>query len=110
MATFKIKKEDGSWGIVSGSSLKVDATLTQLGQAADAKAVGDALKNVSIDTSALIQKSGDTMEGALVADEISVSDLGVSQMRNIWAGTAPVNDVVSQLKKGDIYMVYSTDT
>lgn len=106
MATFKIKKEDGSWGVVGSSSPKVDTTLTQLGQAADAKAVGDALKNVSIDTSALIQKSGDTMEGALVADEVATADLLTAQVRNIYAGTVDLEAGISALPAGAIYLVY----
>lgn len=106
MATFKIKKEDGSWGIVSGSSLKVDATLTQLGQAADAKAVGDALKNVSVDTSALIQKSGDTMEGVLVADEISSASLTTAQVRNIVSVTNdPGAGTASTYPNGTVVLV-----
>lgn len=110
MATFKIKKTDGSWEYIGSSSVKVDTTLTQAGMAADAKAVGDAissatkadeivtegstalitsgavhtaLSNVSVDTSSLVQKSGDTMEGVLVADEISSANLGAVQVRNI---------------------------
>ena len=135
MATFKIKKTDGSWEYIGSSSVKVDTTLTQAGMAADAKAVGDAinsytetdptvpdwakaatkptytaaevgittttsvtsgssalvtsggvytaLSNVKVDTSSLVQKSGDTMEGILVADEISSAGLTTAQVRNI---------------------------
>ena len=46
MPVIKIKKEDGTWEEVSGSAsgkVKVDASLSTEGAAADAKAVGDAL-------------------------------------------------------------------
>lgn len=44
MPVLKLKKQDGSWEVVGGSSnLQVDASLKLSGKAADAKAVGDAL-------------------------------------------------------------------
>lgn len=44
MSVLKIKKQDGTWEIVGGSSnLEVDASLKLSGKAADAKAVSDAL-------------------------------------------------------------------
>lgn len=50
MAIFKIKKANGRWDIVGdgggGSMIDIDATLTQSGKAADAKAVGDAINNL----------------------------------------------------------------
>jgi hypothetical protein len=46
-------------------------------------AVHAALGNVNVNTSNLVQKSGDTMEGVLVADEISSASLTTVQVRNI---------------------------
>ena len=156
MATFKIKKTDGSWEYIGSSSVKVDTTLTQAGMAADAKAVGDAINSYTetdptvpawakaatkptytaaevgittttsltsgssalvtsggvytalsnIDVDGYVPIDGGTMEGTLVADAISVRNLTLAQMRNIWAGTADISEVENSLREGDIYLQY----
>lgn len=156
MATFKIKKTDGSWEYIGSSSVKVDTTLTQAGMAADAKAVGDAINSYTetdptvpawakaatkptytaaevgittttsvtsgssalvtsggvytalsnIDVDGYVPIDGGTMEGTLVADAISVRNLTLAQMRNIWAGTADISEVENSLREGDIYLRY----
>lgn len=120
MATFKIKKPDGSWEIIGSASVDVDATLTQTGMAADSKTVGEALaalqsdipkepsdigisitSSITSDSTALVTSGavydalsnvdvdgfvpidGGTMEGMLVADEISSASLAAVQVRNI---------------------------
>ena len=108
MATFKIKKTDGSWEYIGSSSIKVDTTLTQAGMAADAKAVGDrfvevdssieglatqeyvdtAVENISIDTSTLVQKSGDTMTGDLTIQGQMYPALHVQPLENSTTNSA----------------------
>ena len=48
MPVLKIKKEDGTWEVV-GNNIEVDPSLEIEGMAADAKAVGDAINDLSID-------------------------------------------------------------
>ena len=46
MSVLKVKKDDGTWEIVTSGireSVEIDSSLTESGKAADAKAVGDAL-------------------------------------------------------------------
>ena len=100
MATFKVKKPDGSWDYIGSEGIKVDTGLVQAGMAADAKAVGDALATKqpvgnyatqtyvdtaleNIDIDGFVPIDGGTMEGALVADEISSGSLAAVQVRNI---------------------------
>ena len=64
----------------------------------------NALSNVDVD--GFVPIDGGTMEGALVADEISVKNLSTAQVRNIWAGTADISEVEGALKEGDIYLQY----
>ena len=47
MATFKIKREDGTWEVIGGSNITTDSSLTQRGQAADAKIVGDIINTLA---------------------------------------------------------------
>ena len=109
--------EEGEGGGSGGSSVYIDETLTQEGWAADAKAVGNAINSVNgtisevreeiaAVTESSVSKAGATMEGTLVADEISASDLTVAQVRNIYAGTADLEAGVSALPAGTIYLVY----
>lgn len=50
MPVLKIKKEDGTWEVVTGSSnVEIDPSLEIEGMAADAKAVGDAINDLSTD-------------------------------------------------------------
>ena len=156
MATFKIKKPDGSWAYIGSSSVKVDTTLTQAGMAADAKAVGDAINSYTetdptvpawakaatkptytaaevgittttsvtsgssalvtsggvytalsnIDVDGYVPIDGGTMEGTLIADSVSTADLTMAQVRNIYAGTVDMEDGVSELTAGALYLVY----
>ena len=46
------------------------------------------------------------MEGALIADEVSTADLTMAQVRNIYAGTVDMEDGVSELTAGALYLVY----
>lgn len=110
-------EDDGESGGSEGSSVYIDETLTQEGWAADAKAVGNAINSVNgtisevreeiaAVTESSVSKAGATMEGTLIADEISASDLTVAQVRNIYAGTADLEAGVSALPAGTIYLVY----
>lgn len=63
-----------------------------------------ALSNIDVD--GYVPIDGGTMEGALVADAISVRNLTLAQMRNIWAGTADISEVENSLREGDIYLRY----
>lgn len=45
-----------------------------------------------------------TMGGSLKANATAVADISVAQMRNIWAGTASIEEVLNQLANGDIYL------
>lgn len=47
MAIFKRKKEDGTWEIVGSGDIITDSSLTQRGQAADAKIVGDVINTLA---------------------------------------------------------------
>ena len=51
----------------------------------------------------ILNKSGDTMTGALVA---ASGDIGTKQARNIYAGTSDMTAGTSTLATGDIYIVY----
>lgn len=79
-----------------GSSVVIDATLTQPGQAADAKATGDAISKLSQqnqDYDALTNKpriNGVTLEGNKTAEE-----LGIGQPTNEQVSTA-VNDFLTK--------------
>lgn len=108
---------DDEGGSSGGSSVYIDETLTQEGWAAEAKAVGNAINSVNGTISEVreeiaavtensVSKAGATMEGTLIADEISASDLTVAQVRNIYAGTADLEAGVSALPAGTIYLVY----
>lgn len=49
MPVLKIKKEDGTWGVIAGgNNVEVDTSLSIEGMAADAKVVGDAIENLSL--------------------------------------------------------------
>ena len=52
MATFKIKKSEGSWGYIGSNNIKVDTSLTQTGVAADAKTVGDTISSIETELTA----------------------------------------------------------
>lgn len=45
-----------------------------------------------------------TMRGSLKANAAAVTNISVPMMRNIWAGTAAIEDVLNQLADGDIYL------
>ena len=50
MAFLKIKKSDGSWGLVGGDPLELDETLVKSGYAADALAVGNSIAQLKTST------------------------------------------------------------
>ena len=68
-----------------GSSVTIDATLTQEGQAADAKAVGDAIskvssQNVELDTT--LTQSGKAADAAAVGDKFQEQDRLIEEVTN----------------------------
>ena len=93
MATFKIKKTDGSWEYIGSSSVKVDTTLTQAGMAADAKAVGDALASK--------QPTGDYALN---------SSLGALATKNSVEKTDLASDVQTSLGKADTALQSFSET
>jgi hypothetical protein len=86
----------------TGDGLFIDNTLTQSGQAADAKAVGDALANIpEIEVDSEITEDGtNPVNGAAVIDYLS---------SKITYGTSDMTAGTSELATGTIYLVYKEE-
>lgn len=76
-----------TWAAVSGGSVDVDATLTQSGQAADAKASGDA-----------IGRKIDAPQTAQVGEVLTVEEVDAEGKPKKWK-TAPGTDITTELSE-----------
>lgn len=60
-------------------SVEVDDTLTQSGKAADAKVVGDAISNISIEVDTTLSESGKAADAKAVGDAINEIPIAISE-------------------------------
>lgn len=120
MAHLKIKKADGSWDIIGGNPVELDDTLTQSDFAADAKAVGDAIKNIDVEVDTTLNQSGKAADAKAVGDALAGkqptgdyalnSSLGTLATKNSIEKTDLASDVQTSLGKADTALQSYTET
>lgn len=76
---YKIYRVESAEGSGSGASVTIDTTLTQSGQAADAKVVGDALKEKQPKGNYLTEAQLKTINGQSLVGEGNIETIGTSQ-------------------------------
>lgn len=89
--------------IISDTGVEVGANSDALPAAATALANEKANVN---HTQAASTITAGTFGGKVVANQSAASDVGVSQVRNIYAGTGDMNPGVTKLETGALYLVY----
>ena len=106
MATLKQrlhkKNSSGSYDIVH---LETSASLVLMSDGTD---VETAIKNAGSGehTQSASTITTGTFAGQVNANSANVANIGITQLRNIYAGTTDLTDGVSALATGDIYIVY----
>lgn len=109
MSVLKIKKPDGTWESINKPTVEVDTTLTQSGKAADAKVVGDSLKQLN---NIIIQDEEPTNaeDGALWLDTDEKSSISSNENSKSKILTVTLNEsadtIIASHSASEIFTAY----